>query len=622
MREQTLTFAEQLRLQRLRRFEEENARHDTACREHLRVLQTVLDCMDDAVMITEPTQRGTRNARIQYVNPAFARLTGYTADDAVGKTPRLLEGPEREAHVSQQTDAAVPAGDAITATMTCYRKDATEFHAEIKVYAAPTETGEGADHWITLLRDVTTHKFAEEASQRVDEAEQENRKLAAKLAEYKSAEERLSHAAFHDSLTGLRNREYFMERLREALLRVQTRPDYKSFLVYLDLDGFKLINDGLGHRAGDQVLQDVAARLVKCCRPQDTIARHGGDEFTVLLSHVASHEAAVTIAERLLEELNKSYDALTTGYSISASLGVCEIEPRYKTADDVLRDADSAMYRAKQEGGSRMVSFDQAMHARSVALVQRKAKLRQAVQQGDLALLYQPVVDMRNRRMLAVEALLRWPGDATEDVRSVITLAEQTGAMMELGMWVLRQAATQLRRWRTLKPNSTFTLNVNISSRQLEAPEFLGCFIDLVAETGLDCRSLQMEVSEQLLLQDSDALKQALRELRMMGVRIALDDFGTGYAALGHLESYPIDTLKIDGEFLRGLEDAPGRGETVRAMVQVAKGLRLRTVAEGVEEQAQEDSLRAFGCTIAQGYLYSAPCTAHEITEKWIPGAY
>ena len=622
MREPTLNFAEQLRLQRLRRFEEENARHDAACREHLLVLQSVLDRMHDAVMITEPTPRGTRDARIQYVNPAFTRLTGYTADEAVGKTPRLLEGRETEAGASGQVNVPAPGSDAVVAQVTCYRKDTSEFHAEVQVSAAAAGGGGAADHWITLMRDVSAHKAAEGASQRALEAETENQRLAAKLAEHKSAEERLSHAAFHDSLTGLRNREYFMERLREALHRAQTRPEYKSFVMYLDLDGFKLINDGLGHRAGDQVLQEVALRLAKCCRPQDTIARHGGDEFTVLLSHVSSHEAAVAIAVRLLEVLNKPYDAVTATYTISASLGVCEIEPRYKTADDILRDADSAMYRAKQEGGGRVVSFDEAMHARSMALVQRKARLHQAVQQGDLELLYQPVVDIRNRRMLGVEALLRWPGDDAEDVRSVIALAEQTGAMMDLGMWVLREGAKQLQQWRTQKPSSTFTLNVNISSRQLESPEFLGSFIDLVAETGLDCRSLQMEVSEQVLLHESDASKQALRELRMMGVRIALDDFGTGYASLGNLERYPIDTLKIDGEFLRSLVDTPARGETVRAMVQVANGLRLRTVAEGVELQSQEDSLRAFGCTIAQGYLYSPPCPAHHITEKWIPGAY
>ena len=620
MREQTLNFADQLRLQRLRRFEEENARQDAACREHLHVLQSVLDRMNDAVMITEPTPRGTRDARIQYVNPAFTRLTGYTADEAVGKTPRLLEGRETEGAASGQMNVPAPGSDAVAAQVTCYRKDASEFHAEVQISAA--DVGSAADHWITLLRDVSAHKAAEGASQRALEAETENLRLAARLAEQKSTEERLSHAAFHDSLTGLRNREYFMERLREALHRAQTRPDYKSFVMYLDLDGFKLINDGLGHRAGDQVLQDVALRLVKCCRPQDTIARHGGDEFTVLLSHVASHEAAVVIAERLLEVLNKPYDAVTAGYTISASLGVCEIEPGYKTADDILRDADAAMYRAKQEGGGRVVSFDEAMHARSMALVQRKARLRLAVQQGDLELLYQPVVDIRNRRMLGVEALLRWPGDDAEDVRSVIALAEQAGAMMELGMWVLRQGAIQLQQWRMQKPGSTFTLNVNISSRQLESPEFLGAFIDLVAETGLDCRSLQMEVSEQVLLHESDASKQALRELRMMGVRIALDDFGTGYASLGNLERYPIDTLKIDGEFLRSLVDTPARGETVRAMVQVANGLRLRTVAEGVEAQSQEDSLLAFGCTVAQGYLYSPPCPAQQITEKWIPGAY
>lgn len=622
MTTEKLTFAEQLKLQRLRRFEEENARQQQACQEHLRLLETVLECSQDAVVITEGFPTSGNGPRIQYVNPAFTLLTGFSAHDVVGSTPRMLQGPMTEPASLQAIRDGLMSHQAVSVEVTNHRKDRSTFFAHLAITPMMSEGGD-IQNWIGVIRDISSLKQSREITERARVVETQNQKLTAEIAERKDVEERLAHAAFHDSLTGLKNREYFMEHLREALQRARSRPEYQSYLIYLDLDGFKRVNDGLGHNVGDLVLQEAAERLKQACRPQDTLARYGGDEFTILLTQVSTQDAAFSVAQRLLNALNQPFGAVSEGYTVSGSLGLCQLQARYADAEEVLRDADAAMYRAKEQGGAQCVWFDADMHARAMSLQQETSRLRDAVQHEEFALRYQPVVDMRTRRMVSVEALLRWPGaDESMSPDKVIALAEQAGAMARLGAWILRRGAKQLQQWRDAKPASTFTLSFNLSGRQIEAPDFLTRFQEFVSESGVEYSSLQLEVTEAVMLRNAEQNMALLQEVRRLGARVALDDFGVDYGSLSYLERYPIDTLKIDHSFIKGLGEDRARTEMVRTIIQVSRQLGLRTVAEGVEQTAQEHLLQTFGCYTAQGFLYSAPCTAQEIREKWLATAY
>ncbi|MEK6396720.1 MAG: diguanylate cyclase, partial [Terriglobus sp.] len=461
MTTEKLTFRDQLKLQLLRRFEEENARQERALQEHLHLLETVMECSQDAVVITEGYPLNGLGPRIQYVNPAFTRLTGFSVHDAIGNTPRILQGPMSEPASLQEIRDGMNSRQAVSVDVTNHRKDQSTFAAHVAITPMLSESGE-VQHWICVIRDISAIQQSQEIRERVQAAEFQNQKLTAEIAERKDVEERLVHAVFHDSLTGLKNREYFMERLREALQRTRSRPEYQSYLVYLDLDGFKKVNDGLGHNVGDLVLREAAERLQHACRPQDTLARYGGDEFAILLTQVSSQEAAFSVAQRLLAFLNRPFDSVAEGYTISGSFGLCQLQARYTDAEDVVRDADAAMYRAKELGGAQCVWFDAEMHARAVLQERETSRLRDAVQQEEFALRYQPVVDMRTRRMVSVEALLRWPkSDESMPPDKVIALAEQAGAMARLGGWILRRGAKQLQQWREVKPATSFTMSFN-----------------------------------------------------------------------------------------------------------------------------------------------------------------
>lgn len=622
MMTEKLTFAEQLSLQRLRRFEEENARQQQAYQEHVRLLEAVMECSQDAVIIMEGFPVTGNGPRIQYVNPAFTQLTGFTAHDVVGDTPHVLQGPMTEAASLLAIREGLESRQAVSVELTNHRKDRSTFFAHLAITPMVNESGE-VQNWIGVIRDISSIKHSREMTARAQAVESQNQRMAAEIAQRKDVEERLARAAFHDSLTGLKNREYFMERLREALRRVRSRPDYQSFLIYLDLDGFKQVNDGLGHNVGDLVLQEAAERLQHACRPQDTLARYGGDEFTILLTQISTQEAAFSVAQRLLNALNRPFASVSEGYTVSGSFGLCQLQAHYTDAEEVVRDADAAMYRAKEQGGAQWVWFDAEMHERAMLQQKETSRLRDAVQHEEFALRYQPVVDMRTRRMVSVEALLRWPGlDESMSPDKVISLAEQAGAITRLGAWILRRGAKQLQQWREAKPTSSFTLSFNLSGRQIEAPDFLTRFQEFVSESGTKYSSLQLEVTEAVMLRNSGQSMELLKELRRLGVRVALDDFGVDYGSLSYLERYPIDTLKIDHSFIKGLGEDRARTEMVRTVIQVSRQLGVRIVAEGVEEHAQEHLLQTFGCYTAQGFLYSGPCTAQEIREKWLATAY
>ncbi|HEX2740856.1 MAG TPA: EAL domain-containing protein, partial [Rubrobacter sp.] len=423
-------------------------------------------------------------------------------------------------------------------------------------------------------------------------------------AQDQESKERLAHQAFHDSLTGLANRNLLMDRLEHAQARVRRRTEVLAVL-FMDLDDFKVINDSLGHAVGDRLLVAVAERLEACVRPQDTISRLGGDEFVALLEDLGDESDAVRVAQRIIEELqipftvdgNKLHTSISVGIAFSSA-----------PAGDLLRAADTAMYRAKENGKGRYEVCEQDMHHRALLRLQLENDLRAALDRGELAVHYQPEVDPRTGQVEGVEALLRWrhPERGMIPPLEFLPLAEQTGLIVSIGEWVLREACMQARTWQETNKAPLF-VSVNLSVQQLKNIDFVA---DVLAETGLARPDLVLEITEDAVMEDAGYAIGALEELRRMGVKLAIDDFGTGRSSLAYLKRLPVDYLKIDRSFIERLgEDSKGV-EIVSGTLALARALNLRTIAEGVETPAQLEWLREMGCDLAQGNLFTQPLDA------------
>jgi len=430
----------------------------------------------------------------------------------------------------------------------------------------------------------------------------------------KVAEEQLAHRAFYDPLTNLPNRALFLDRLRHALRRTSRRKDYAFAVLFLDIDRFKVINDSLGHMAGDRLLVNVARRLEVSLRPGDSVARLGGDEFTVLLDDIKDISDATTVAERIQAELSAPFDIGGQEIYTSSSIGIACSTTGYQRPEDVLRDADTAMYRAKARGRARHALFDTAMHAHAVRQLQLEAELRRAVERGEMFVQYQPIVALDSGLLSGVEALARWRSTERGLVEpsEFIAVAEDTGLIHPLGRWVLREACIEAQDWRRKFPGGpACTLSVNLSSKQLSQPDLAQGIADVLAESGLDGEALQLEITESAILEHPESAATTLKKLKELGVRLSIDDFGTGYSSLSYLQRFPIDTLKIDRSFVQhlGVERAIDGDDAriVRAIVMIGRNLGKQVVAEGVETAEQLQLLRDVGCHFAQGYFFSKP---------------
>ena len=448
------------------------------------------------------------------------------------------------------------------------------------------------------------------------------------VTERKDAEEQLVHQALHDALTGLPNRALFLDRLGLAMSRLERRPGLAA-LFFLDLDNFKVVNDSLGHPAGDQVLVSVADRLQRSLRDGDTAARLGGDEFAVLCEDLIDEGEAVQIAERLGAAVAERPVTLAgRELVVTVSIGVAFATNPTRRPESLLRDADAAMYRAKERGRARYELFDAAMRARAVARLEIEAALREALDQEQLALSYQPEVLLHDGRLIGAEALLRWgPGARVAALQDdapradVIAVAEETGLIVPIGGWVLREACRHLARWRELAPDrAPQRVSVNLSGRQLARPELPDMVEEALSTTGLPPSALCMEITEGVLMDDIDVAVSALKSLKAIGVDIAVDDFGTGYSSLAHLRRFPVDILKIDHSFVAGLGRNPEDAAIVRAVLALARTLDLAVVADGVERADQLYELRALGCERAQGHLFSAPLTEADFADLLVNG--
>ncbi|HET7433366.1 MAG TPA: EAL domain-containing protein [Thermoanaerobaculia bacterium] len=426
------------------------------------------------------------------------------------------------------------------------------------------------------------------------------------------ASQEIEHLAYHDALTGLPNRPLFIDRLIVALAHAH-RAHAKLAVLFLDLDRFKDINDSLGHSIGDALLKAVAERIRRCVREGDTVARFGGDEFTLLIPKIDQVEDAAKIGQKILETLKIPFDIHDQELFVTTSIGMSIFPNDGADPETLVRNADTAMYRAKEQGRDNYQLYAPAMNARALERLALENLLRKAIAQKELVLYYQPIIDAHTRVMTGVEALIRWrhPELGLLLPAHFISVAEISGLILPIGQWVLETACRQIKAWQ--RKHDQLTMSVNLSARQFQQPDLVDQVRSALHQTGIEPWQLQLEITESNAMQNAENSMYTLRELKSIGVRIAMDDFGTGYSSLNYLKRFPIDTLKLDRSFVSDIEHDPSDAAIASAVISMAHSLALKVVAEGVETLEQFDYLRQQGCDAIQGFFFSQPVPAEEV---------
>jgi diguanylate cyclase (GGDEF)-like protein/PAS domain S-box-containing protein len=547
--------------------------------EQMRKLSSALEQTADSVVITD--HQGT----IEYVNPGFERTTGYSRDEALGQTPRLMKSGKQGAGFYKKLWDTILAGEVFSEVFVNRRKDGSLYYEEKTISPLKGPAGQ-VTHFVATGKDVT---------------------------ERMQTQERLQHMAQHDALTELPNRVLFLDRLKQALARARWHQRLVAIL-FVDMDRFKTINDTLGHEVGDKLLQALAERFTASVREGDTVARFGGDEFVVLLDDVASEKDIGAVAQKVLEVLAPPFAIDGRDLYITASIGVSLYPNDGEDSTTLLKNADIAMYRAKDAGKNTYQFYSSDMSARAFERLTLESSLRRAIERDEFRLYYQPQIDTASGAILGVEALLRWqhPDFGLVAPAEIIPLLEETGLIVPVGNWVLRTACEQLRTWH-IAGWPQLRMAVNLSPRQFQTAGLAEAIERGLSTLGCNPELLELEITESVLLQHTAATLEALEALSALGVRMAIDDFGTGYSSLSYLRRYSIDTLKIDRSFVH---DVPGDADDsalASAIIVLAQSLKLDVIAEGVETEAQRDFLRARGCHLMQGYLFSQPVPAEEI---------
>jgi diguanylate cyclase (GGDEF)-like protein/PAS domain S-box-containing protein len=657
------------------------------------------------------------DCQIQYVNPAFEQLTGYTRAEVVGQPQAQLFD---HAQPDESYQAAIAQGQIWRGDVIGQRRDGSLYPQET-VISSVHNAGGTITNYVAVKRDVTERKQTELALKRyqllsqhardivlfmqldgrIVEANdaavdvygysrpdllklrlhdlheptmaaeidgqiaqasqhsllyeavqrcQDGRLLAVEvsmqgaivgeetlllsiirdISTRKQAEAELFHNAFHDALTDLPNRALFLERLRHAVEKTQRQP-YMFAVLFLDLDGFKVINDSLGHLAGDQLLVAIAHRLSRCLKSGDTLARFGGDEFTILLENLQDLSQAIKIAERIQQELSQPFALDRQDIFTTTSIGIVLSTGEMPQAEDLLRSADTALYRAKALGGTRYVVFDAEMHRHAMLRLHLETDLRRVLtaphRRGttlalpsphpEFLVYYQPIVSLKTQKITSFEALLRWqhPERGLISPGELVPIAEETGLIVPIGWLVLRDACRQMRAWQVQFPACAhLTISVNLSVKQFAQPDLVGHIRQILHDTELSPHSLKLEITESVIMENADLAATMLKELQALGVQLSLDDFGTGYSSLAYLHRLPIDTLKIDRSFIDRLESDCEQLEIVRAIVTLAWNLGMDVVAEGIENNRQLSQLRALRCEYGQGYFFAKPQTSEGAT--------
>jgi diguanylate cyclase (GGDEF)-like protein/PAS domain S-box-containing protein len=436
----------------------------------------------------------------------------------------------------------------------------------------------------------------------------------------KCAEEQLLHDSLHDGLTGLANRALFMDHLRMTIERNKSRQSNSYAVLFLDFDRFKVVNDSLGHAEGDELLNQIARRLESSTRTCDLVARLGGDEFVILLSETLAESDAVFIAERIQNNLKNPFDLSGSEIFISASIGIALSNAGQNRAEDMVRDADIAMYRAKAKGKAQYQVFDQAMHKYASRQLQFENEMRQSLEREEFQLYYQPIIILQTKTLVGFEALVRWnhPTRGIIPPFEFIGAAEENGLILPLGSWILQESCWQLRRWQDDNPAvSRLTVSVNLSSKQFLQLDLAEQIDATLRETGLDPRCLKLEITESHIMENSEMAVTIMNRLRALGVEISLDDFGTGYSSLSYLHRLPVDYLKVDRSFVSRMTDSKENNEIVFTIIKLAQNLKMKVIAEGIETADQLAHLKRLHCKYGQGYFFSKPLEP-EAVEKFI----
>lgn len=551
---------------------------DTALRESEYKLRTLLENMSEGLLHLD------ENDRIIFTNTRFCEMTGYREEDLAGQNASALFLDEEGRKIFQKSNRRSRLG-------------LTEN------YELPLRTAEGKMIW-SLVGVVPTFnedgKIVGSMSVHTD------------ITERKLAEAQLLHNAMHDALTGLPNRSLFLEHLRRAMGHSPLRK--KTFAVlFLDFDGFKLINDSLGHLEGDALLKMIARRLESLLRADDVVARLGGDEFTILLDELTGSKDALFVVERIKDIFKEPFNLGGREVFISASIGLALRDAKYKTPEDMLRDADIAMYRAKSSGKGQHEIFNKAMREEVSNRLRLETELRLALERGEFSVFYQPIMQIAANQLIGFEALVRWfhPQRGQIMPGEFIPIAEETGLILPLGEWILRESCRQVREWQQRFPaRSDLTISVNLSCKQFMQLDLADRVTEILRETGLEARYLRLEVTESHVMENSQMAITIMNRLRELGIQLSIDDFGTGYSSLSYLQRLPINYLKIDRSFINVMNSNHENGEIVRAIVMLAKNLNMQVVAEGIETEEQALQLIDLDCAFGQGFFYSKPTSA------------
>ncbi|HYC43369.1 MAG TPA: EAL domain-containing protein [Noviherbaspirillum sp.] len=546
--------------------------------------ETIWDTCTDAVVVTNA------GGRILYANPAIWKVFGYRPEEIVGGFVSQLQPHDAAPDVSLEhaLNKLGPGNDKVTREIEALHAGGARFPVEITLGHAKMN---GRDIRVAFLSDIT---------------------------ERKAAENQIRHLAQHDPLTGLPNRMTLQERLEQSIAHAR-RKSHDLWVLFLDVDRFKLINDSLGHRCGDLVLTTIAARLMESCRDTDTVARLGGDEFVVLLVGTPGAELSVVAVERIMDALARPMFVDGHELSLTPSIGIAVYPQDGDTPDQLVERADAAMYRAKQSGRNNFCFYTASMNDAALARLQIENDLRNALASREFLLHYQPQFDVASGELVGVEALLRWhhARDGIKPPAEFIPIAEETGLIVPIGEWVIRAACEQQYAWAEagLPP---LRISVNLSQRQFSQSSLAETVARILHETNAAPHLLEFEITESTLMGDVDLAVRQLRELRALGVHLSIDDFGTGYSSLSFLKRFPIEILKIDRSFVHDMQHDDDAREIVQAIVSLAKTLRLEVVAEGVEDAAQLQALREMQCDRVQGFLLGRPVEAREIADRLV----
>jgi diguanylate cyclase (GGDEF)-like protein/PAS domain S-box-containing protein len=550
--------------------------------DELRIRERAIEASTHGVAIIDITKP---DLPVIYINKAFERITGLNEDEIIGRNIAYLHGNKIDQVNYKRISLAIRELREEIVELEGYRRNGEEYWCEMSV--APVSDSYGKiRHYVCLINDITQRR---------------------------EMEQQLLRQATHDSLTELPNRVLLMDRVDQAILQARKKSAMLAFL-FLDLDRFKMTNDTLGHSIGDKLLQAVSNRLIIATDDFDTVARLGGDEFVILLQEIGSEQQAEQKAEEILRIIEKPFQVGQHSLKITGSIGISYFPQHGLDYESLMKNADVSMYHAKDSGRNTFRVFNEEMNARALNRMQLDTALRDALKKNEFYLVYQPIIDIRNNRIVGFEALLRWNSQILGQVSPVdfIGMVEENGLIVEIGNWVLEEACLQLLRWHK-QGYDNLSMAVNISGRQFKQGKLAEIIESVLNKTGLQARFLELELTESLLVDDVQNAVDTMHELKKMGVRLVIDDFGTGYSSLSYLKQYPVDKLKIDRSFISELVNPETDAAIARAIINLGHSLNLDVLAEGIETELQRDYLVQHGCDFGQGYFYKPPRKPEEL---------